>query len=320
MALEQVWTYEARRLMREAEADLRPDGLQDPLILSRLDLGLNSRLSNLALGMALATKLVWLRHGWVDGDTFSVTSLDVTSARGKQARLPCPICDEFSVNGLMGLQPCCHSLCPPCMRRHCESSKERQPMAPVRCPFCKQTVTQVIPVSRDIRDEMSYVKKGGSIISYIVLIERICEALHWAGKATDPQERPPLSSLPVKLVRLSVVEGDGETVGTATALLEDGLKMQKVMMSTSLFGGSINERVTADGRYQCMWMDCLKVQEEGSQPFARCASCRIARYCSPECQKKAWWKGGHKRVCKKYKEVVDARTTGEEAGQEANGK
>lgn len=148
------------------------------------------------------------------------------------------------------------------------------------------------------------------------VMQEVAEALQ-ACQATDPNERPPLPALPYKLMRLSIVEGDGETVGTATSLLEDGLRIKQVMISTSSTASSLRERVTADGRYQCMFTECMKMQEKGATPFARCASCRIARYCSPECQKEAWGKG-HKRICKKYKEVLDARNTRKE-GKEAEG-
>lgn len=60
-------------MIREAEVDFGEGERQDPLMMSRLDLGLNRRLSNLAYKLTLKHKLLWLHHEWVDGDTFSVT-------------------------------------------------------------------------------------------------------------------------------------------------------------------------------------------------------------------------------------------------------
>jgi len=94
----------------------------------------------------------------------------------------------------------------------------------------------------------------------------VCETLKWACQATDPKECPPLPALPVKLVRFSIVEGDGKTVGTATSLLEDGLK--QIMTTSSPLASSLRECVTADGRYQCMSIMCMKMQNKGAPPFA----------------------------------------------------
>jgi hypothetical protein len=227
----------------------------------------------------------------------------------------CAICEEIRPNGLVSLTPCTHDLCETCWHRHWDSSTRRQPMEPVSCPFCRETVTGSNILSDDPRKAMF--QKGGSIITWFMSVtQQVCDALQWACQATDPKERPPLPSLPVKLVRLSIIESDGKTVGTATSFLEDGLKLERVVLSTCVLGASLNERVTPDGRHQCMWIECMKMETEGDRPFARCASCRIVRYCSPECQKKAWGKGFHKRMCKKYKEVVDARAEREEKGRE----
>lgn len=305
-----VWHKELYRLVTASGASMsKKGGRQDPLALSGLEMSLNSRLSNLALSLASMNKLAWIQHSWTDGDTFSVTLLDPTPDVEKQSRLmrPCSICEEMQVNKMVGLSPCTHDMCETCWHRHWEASTRRQPMDPVRCPFCTQVVAGTAILTDEDPRYVLFSKGGSIVINFMSVMQEISNALQWACQATDPRERPPLPSLPVKLVRFSIVESDGKTVGTATSFVEDGLMLERVVSSTCVFGASLNERVTPDGRHQCMWIECMKVEKEGDKPFARCASCRIVRYCSPECQKKAWGKGFHKRMCKKYKEVVDAR-------------
>lgn len=137
-----VWIEEADRLMRESKVNFRAGEKQDPLIMSRFDIGLDRRLSNLAYKLTLEHKLVWVGHEWVDGDTFSVTLLDGTPALGKEAQVSCPICDEVCLTGFLILRPCNHITCELCWRRHWVASKERKPMEDVRCPFC------LLPASR----------------------------------------------------------------------------------------------------------------------------------------------------------------------------
>lgn len=52
-------------------------------------------------------------------------------------------------------------------------------------------------------------------------------------------------------------------------------------------------------------------KEEGgaAEPkvFLRCSGCKVARFCGVACQKKAWVKGYHKRVCKMYQDVLKER-------------
>lgn len=142
------------------------------------------------------------------------------------------------------------------------------------CPFCLQVVAQVALVNRETR-----VQKGGSTIKYIPLIASVSEAIRWACQATDPKERPPLDSLPVKFVRLSIVEADEKTVGTSTLWLGfQMLPVHQVMSSTSTLGVALD---VDDGRRQCMWEDCKKMEEEGGKAFKRCGSCHAPFLTSP---------------------------------------
>ena len=54
------------------------------------------------------------------------------------------------------------------------------------------------------------------------------------------------------------------------------------------------------GYYACDHRGCFQT-ETVDQQFARCAKCKLARYCSKECQT-ADWKGRHKQVCAKGQE------------------
>ena len=142
-------------------------------------------------------------------------------------------------------------------------------MVPAYCPVCQKAVKEFRAKDKWVHENTPFFKYGGPVISAFMSALHICVTLRWACQATDPKDRPPLASLPIKFVRISIVEADGKTVGTATALLEDGMNFGKLLHSTSLSGVSLNERVTADGRHQCMWMQCLKMQDKGGKAFAR---------------------------------------------------
>ncbi|KAH8699392.1 hypothetical protein GQ44DRAFT_744204 [Phaeosphaeriaceae sp. PMI808] len=43
---------------------------------------------------------------------------------------------------------------------------------------------------------------------------------------------------------------------------------------------------------------CDRKEGLGGQPLLKCGKCKVARYCSKECQIKAWTEGEHKRICK----------------------
>ena len=44
-------------------------------------------------------------------------------------------------------------------------------------------------------------------------------------------------------------------------------------------------------------LTCRKLAASNGEPLLKCSRCKVARYCSRECQKKGWIEGGHKRIC-----------------------
>lgn len=191
-----VWTHEMHRLVTMSKGNLTKGGQQDPLALSRLDSSLNRRLSNLAVALASQNKLVWLKHEWLDGDTFSLTLLDPAPDMGNEERLmrACSICDEERPNALVGLAPCSHDLCEPCWHRHWDACKHRKPLDPVRCPFCKQVVTGIGLLDLEAAAaSLPFFKVGGSIVTnFISVMQVVCEALQLACQATDEGAPAPL--------------------------------------------------------------------------------------------------------------------------------
>lgn len=73
-------------------------------------------------------------------------------------------------------------------------------------------------------------------------------------------------------------------IGTARVMDQ----MKKVTLA--LHGDTSN---VPEKRTVCM--ACGKIQESLAVKFKQCGRCRIARYCSPECQKNAWT--SHKSMC-----------------------
>ncbi|KZV76194.1 hypothetical protein PENSPDRAFT_680399 [Peniophora sp. CONT] len=51
----------------------------------------------------------------------------------------------------------------------------------------------------------------------------------------------------------------------------------------------------------CDWRECRWYIQLPQKPVKRCAGCDRAYYCSSECQKRAWKKGGHKKACRAIK-------------------
>ena len=100
-------------------------------------------------------------------------------------------------------------------------------------------------------------------------LEAIMRARALAGVAKNLQECPPLAG-GVQLVRLSILEGDDLTLGSVTSSVKDGGRSRKpsIQLLTSYMKALLQERVTGDGRHQCMWQDCMKM-EEGEEEEGR---------------------------------------------------
>lgn len=127
-------------------------------------------------------------------------------------------------------------------------------------------------------------------------------------------------------MRLFIIESDSATAGSAIYFLEDECRLQQIVASAFVTSGGLHDRVTGQ-RHQCVWDDCMKMEEkkeEGGEAelkvFSRCSGCKLARYCRVSCQKKAWGKGNHKRVCKMYQEVLKERVAAAAAATEEAGK
>ncbi len=73
-----------------------------------------------------------------------------------------------------------------------------------------------------------YAGPGGSIGAHFTMVlPQLCDTMHWAKQAMDPTERPPLANQ-LRLVKLSIVDPDGTTVGSATYFPDDGRDLYKV--------------------------------------------------------------------------------------------
>ena len=226
LTLGAVGTLEMQRVMIASEVNVAKDTYYDFAVSRRLDISLNRRLSNLSvtLGTGSASKLVWLRHAWVDGDTFALTLLDPSFDTVQQRPMRfCDICTEEHLHAWVFLHPCAHNLCEPCWRQHWKASKDRQPSADVRCPFCNQSAEgESLSDVEAAAGRMPYLTDGGSLVyNYLGVIEEVCEALKWACQATDPKKRPPLPALPVKLDRGGGWEDGGDRQVVAGGWVED---------------------------------------------------------------------------------------------------
>ena len=75
--------------------------------------------------------------------------------------------------------------------------------------------------------------------------------------------------------------------------------VHKVLASYTSFLSNLDTFKQRDQpKHRNMCRLCSKTAEEAAIPKLRlCAGCKMARYCSKECQKKDW-KGGHKKICK----------------------
>ena len=59
---------------------------------------------------------------------------------------------------------------------------------------------------------------------------------------------------------------------------------------------SIEKKYTASNEDACF--TCDRKERVGGQTLLRCGRCKVASYCSKECQVKDWMEGGHKRICR----------------------
>jgi hypothetical protein len=66
-------------------------------------------------------------------------------------------------------------------------------------------------------------------------------------------------------------------------------QLEKVSDTLQANGGPKPQRLA-------VCLECGKIQQTLHAAFKQCSRCRFARYCSLECQKKAW-KKGHKDMC-----------------------
>jgi hypothetical protein len=273
--------------------------------LDRLDISLEDRLSNLAFETGGTNRLVWLEHGFDAADeSFHVRLLAMNEEFNVKSRThrDCDICLEKD-QPVVIINPCMHELCEGCYARHAQ--RMLQQGSPISCPFCKQPVAGAARLDDAfVQLQPAHFLHGGSItLNFISVTSRICETLAWAAKAKAAAHRPPN---PVALVKLSIQEPDG-TLGTAVSFLQDGLALERVVLTEKVMGASLNERRTPDGRFQCMFIHCMKMEEAGGFKFLRCSACHIVRFCSRECQKKAWNQvENHKRMCGKYSKHVAA--------------
>ena len=52
---------------------------------------------------------------------------------------------------------------------------------------------------------------------------------------------------------------------------------------------------------QCLWIKCdKKAKDLEDGQLRKCSRCRVARYCSKQCQKRDWKYGQHKEICNAF--------------------
>jgi hypothetical protein len=100
---------------------------------------------------------------------------------------------------------------------------------------------------------------------------------------------------------LSILEGKKLSASELQALSDaDCANICKVFCLAGTGEEDYEKRCTAGGKYcDC----CDKSGEElGLDELATCSRCKLAFYCSSECQKKAWY-AGHKQACRKKGQI-----------------
>jgi len=165
-----------QRVMIASEVNVARDTTYyDFAVSQRLDISLNRRLSNLSvtLGSGSASKLVWLRHAWVDGDTFALTLLDPSFGTVQQRPMRfCEICTEERSHAWVFLHPCAHNLCTTCASPVGGSIGRRPRIAShwadVRCPFCNQPAEgETLSDVEAAAGQIPYLTDGGSSFTII---------------------------------------------------------------------------------------------------------------------------------------------------------
>lgn len=58
------------------------------------------------------------------------------------------------------------------------------------------------------------------------------------------------------MIKLSVVEDDGMTVGSATWFIEEAMRVKQIVIDHAVTGACLMERRLRDGRGQCIEMTC----------------------------------------------------------------
>jgi hypothetical protein len=266
---------------------------------------LERRLGVLAAVTALRDALLTTAAVWEGGDCLHLTYLGFDATALVQARKarPCEICEEEGWEQMLLIAPCMHELCRKCLVGHQRACAERGQPGPLPCPMCRGEVEQVVDLA-EARGSFPFWDRGGTLVrSFAALASEASEALQWASKATDPAHRPPF---PVKVLRLTIVERDG-TVDNATCFVSDGLRLEHVLKTENCLGASLFDRRDGQGRWQCTNPECMAFEspEEGRKA-SLCTGCRVARFCSSDCQRMAWTLG-HKRMCQLWKAHQAAR-------------
>jgi hypothetical protein len=177
-------------------------------------------------------------------------------SRHNGAMQACGICDERRFGQMVLIFPCqCAVICLDCLRALAMAQ------GAVRCPFCAAPVDSTEVLTPETLHRLA-VNGGAIYVHFLHVTEPLCEALYWASS----QEQDAAHRLPHRpaFVRVEITELDG-TVGAATYFLEEGRHIvQTARKSRASVVAWLNQRRTADGRYQCMNIQCLAMQAPGA--------------------------------------------------------
>jgi hypothetical protein len=78
----------------------------------------------------------------------------------------------------------------------------------------------------------------------------------------------------------------------------------------TVFGATLNQIEKIEGTTTTSLSRCSACGKAKSkyQKLRKCSGCHAVQYCNPECQKKHWKIGGHKKECKKLKQQQHTNT------------